>query len=145
MSNDFDIIIIGGSFAGLTSALSLAKSIPHLNIAIIEKSNIIDQDRQRDGRAFAISKSSLEIFKNIGILEDLRPSAGIIEGIKIVDGNSPFYLNFDSDKSGDRELGLVIENFYIHNALRNKAKAQIILNITAQFFQKLFLITIKWL
>ena len=124
-NNYFDIVIIGGGFSGLTAAMSLAKSNSHLKIALLEKSDIKNQDKQRDGRAFAISKSSLDVFESIGILDAIKPFAGVIEDIKIVDGNSPFYLHFDANQKPDGKfLGLVIENFHIHNALRNEAVKQ---------------------
>ncbi len=142
-TNCFDIIIIGGGFAGLTAALNLAQSNPHIKIALLEKSDIIKQDKQRDGRAFAISQSSLQVFNKIGILEDIKPFAGIIEDIKIVDCNSPFYLHFaaneHSKKTNDQgKFGLVIENFHIHNALRNKALQQNNLEmICPNFYQEI--------
>ncbi len=152
MSGDqFDIIVIGGGFAGLTAALNLSHSNPHFKIALLEKYDIIKQDKKRDGRAFAISQSSLKIFEKIGILENIKPFAGIIEDIKIVDGNSPFYLHFSNqnanenandnanqNKSKKIPLGLVIENFYIHNALRDKALKQNNLEIICpNFYQEI--------
>jgi 2-octaprenyl-6-methoxyphenol hydroxylase len=135
MIDDFDIIIIGGGFSGLTAALYLAAANPHIKIALLEKSDIIKQDKQRDGRAFAISQSSLKVFEQVGIIPDIQPFAGIIEDIKIVDGNSPFYLHFNADKSA---FGLVIENFHIHNALRNKALKQNNLEIICpNFYQEI--------
>jgi len=142
-NNEFDIIIIGGSFAGLTAALNLVQSNPHIKIALLEKSDIIKQDKQRDGRAFAISQSSLQVFNKIGILEDIKPFAGTIEDIKIVDCNSPFYLHFAANEhsnktDGPEKFGLVIENFYIHNALRNKALEQNNLEIICpNFYQEI--------
>ncbi|MFT5703661.1 MAG: 2-octaprenyl-6-methoxyphenol hydroxylase, partial [Rickettsiales bacterium] len=129
-NNQFDIVIIGAGFVGLTSALHFAKSNPQLKIALLEKNDIVNNDKQRDGRAFAISRSSLEVFTKIGILEDIKPFAGTITDIKIIDGNSPFYLNFDANQNSsknnvnDNFFGLVIENFHIHGALRNKALEQ---------------------
>lgn len=132
----FDIIIIGGGFAGLTSALSLSKSNPHLKIALLEKSDIKNQDKQRDGRAFAISKTSMEIFESVGIADQIKPQGGIIKDIKIVDGSLPSYLaplhlDFESKNSG---FGLVIENYHIHNALRDESLKQSNLEIICPNF-----------
>jgi 2-octaprenyl-6-methoxyphenol hydroxylase len=126
MNNKFDVIIIGGGFSGLTAALCLSQISPHIKIALLEKSDITTQDKQRDGRAFAISKSSLKIFEKIDILKEIEPFSGSIKDIRIIDGNSPFYLDFiasENENNGDK-FGLVIENFHIHNALRNKALKQ---------------------
>ncbi|MFT6385900.1 MAG: 2-octaprenyl-6-methoxyphenol hydroxylase [Rickettsiales bacterium] len=129
MNNKFDIIIIGGGFSGLTAALYLAKSNPNIQIALLEKYDILKQDKKRDGRSFAISKSSLEVFYKNGITKSIEENAGTIKKIKIVDGDSPFYLNFDADhdsskNSTSEKFGLVVENFHIHNALRDEVLKQ---------------------
>ncbi|MES2676978.1 MAG: FAD-dependent oxidoreductase [Pseudomonadota bacterium] len=138
-THDFDIIVIGGGFSGLTAALYLAAANPHIKIALLEKSDIIKQDKQRDGRAFAISQSSLKVFERIGILENIKPFAGAIEDIKIVDGNSPFYLHFANENNANKSpFGLVIENYHIHNALRDKAVQQNNLEIICpNFYQEI--------
>ncbi len=122
MNHNFDIIIIGGSFAGMTTALALADISSELRIAIIEKQDIVNEDRKRDGRAYAISSASLKMFKEIGILSEVEKHAGIISDIKITDHRSPFILDFiglEVDESNGN-FGLIIENYHIHNALRNQ-------------------------
>ena len=116
---NFDFIIIGGSFAGMTSALALSNVSPDLKIAIIEKQNILKEDKKRDGRAYAISSASLKLFKEIGIFDELQTEAGIISDIKITDYKSPFFLDFLKRETGG-DLGQIIENYHIHNALRNQ-------------------------
>src|SRR5262245_28164994 len=120
--NNFDIIIIGGSFAGMTSALALAGVSDDLKIAIIEKQNILKQNRKRDGRAYAISASSLELFKEIGIADEVSKNAGLISDIKITDHKSPFILDFIGSEVGEANgnFGQIIENYHIHNALRDE-------------------------
>jgi 2-octaprenyl-6-methoxyphenol hydroxylase len=122
MLNNFDFIIIGGSFAGMTSALALSKISTDLKIAIIEKQDIINEDRKRDGRAYAISSASLQLFKEIGIYHETLPHAGKISDIKITDHKSPFILDFIGLEVDEKEgqLGQIIENYHIHNALRNQ-------------------------
>ncbi len=116
---NFDIIIIGGSFAGMTSALALAVVSDDLKIAIVERQDILNHDRKRDGRAYAISSASLKLFEEIGIFERLEKEAGKISDIKITDQKSPFILDFiGSEVEGD--FGMIIENYHIHNALRDE-------------------------
>ena len=127
MSQNFDITIIGGSYAGMTCALALAVASPDLKIAIIEKENILTQDKKRDGRAYAISSASLELFKEIGIFDETNKHAGKISDIKITDYKSPFILDFvGASLVGARSdcLGQIIENFHIHNALRDRILQQ---------------------
>lgn len=123
---DFDIAIIGGSFAGMTAALALAQVSQDLKIAVVEKQDIKNFDKKRDGRAYAVSSQSLKLFKEIGIYEELLPRAGVIAEIKITDYKSPFILDF-LGREVDHEnaqLGQIIENYHIHNALRNRLLLQ---------------------
>ena len=120
--NNFDFIIIGGSFAGMTTALSLTNVSSDLKIAIVERLDILNSDRKRDGRAYAISAASLALFQEIGIYETVKQEAGKITDIKITDYKSPFFLDFlgyeVDPKNG--QLGQIIENYHIHNALRDR-------------------------
>ncbi len=121
-STNFDITIIGGSFAGMTTALALSNVSSDLKIAILEKQDILQQDRKRDGRAYAISAASLQLFKEIGIYDKTAIHAGKISDIKITDYKSSFFLDFigrEVDEK-DGQLGQIIENYHIHNALRNQ-------------------------
>ncbi len=123
---NFDITIIGGSFAGMTAALALAQVSDDLKIAVIEKQDIKNQDKKRDGRAYAISSASLKLFRELEIYEELLPQAGIISDIKITDYKSPFILDFLGREvdSQNAQLGQIIENYHIHNALRNRLLKQ---------------------
>ena len=126
MNQNFDITIIGGSYAGMTCALALAGISPDLKIAVIEKENILAQDKKRDGRAYAISAASLALFKEIGIFDETNKHAGKISDIKITDYKSPFFLDFlGREVDGQNgQLGQIIENFHIHNALRDRILQQ---------------------
>ena len=116
---NFDFTIIGGSFAGMTSALALTQVSPNLKIAIIEKQDILGADRKRDGRAYEFSSTQLKFFKEIKIFDELQDNAGIISDIKITDYKSPLFLDFLKRETGG-DLGQIIENYQIHNALRDQ-------------------------
>ncbi|OFW80126.1 MAG: hypothetical protein A2887_06560 [Alphaproteobacteria bacterium RIFCSPLOWO2_01_FULL_40_26] len=134
---NFDIIIIGGSFAGMTAALALPRD---LKIAVIEKQDIVNHDRKRDGRAYAISSASLKLFHKIGIYDELQTHAGKISDIKITDHNSPFILDFLGREVDEKEdqLGQIIENFHIYNALRNQMLQRENIKIfSPNFYQKI--------
>jgi len=103
----------------MTSALALTRVSPELKIAIVEKQNILESNRKRDGRAYAISSASLKLFKEIGIFDVLQAEAGKISDIKITDYKSPLFLDFLGCEVGG-DLGQIIENYHIHNALRDQ-------------------------
>ena len=82
-----DILVIGGGFSGLTAALSLAQTNPNLKIILLEKNDLINSQRANDGRVFAISKNSLNLFNQIGIWQKLEQFTGKINHIKISENN----------------------------------------------------------
>jgi 2-octaprenyl-6-methoxyphenol hydroxylase len=117
---NFDITIIGGSFAGMSAALSLALVSPDIKIAIIEKQDIKNNDRKPDGRGYAISNKSLALFREIAIFDEATKDSGVIKDIKITDGKFPLIVDFLSQEVGEKNFGALIESYVIHNALRNK-------------------------
>ena len=121
--NNFDITIIGGSFAGMSCALALALISPQLQIAVIEQQDIASCDRKPDGRGYAISNSSLKLFEEIGIAKQVLQEAGVIKNIHITDYKSAAVLNFLSKEVGEKNFGALIESYIIHNALRDKLVA----------------------
>lgn len=124
MTKKFDIAIIGGSYAGMTSALSLAQISPDLKIVIIEKQDIKNHDKKPDGRGYAISNNSLKLFQKINIFEGATKDSGTIKDIKITDYKSPFFLDFLSQEVDEENFGALIESYKIHNALRNEVLKQ---------------------
>ena len=81
---------------------------------------VLNLDKELDGRGFAISSKSLEVFKEIGIYDELQDNAGIIKDIRITDCDSIFILDFlgiDVDKNNE-QFGQIIESYKIHNSLR---------------------------
>ena len=120
MTKNFDVVIVGASFSGMSLALYLSKLAPSLKICIIDKNDIVKTNRKADGRNFAISKKSVEFFKLIGIFDKLKDLGGRIDDIKITDDKSPFYLYFQSHDQENGSMGLVIENHHIFNNLRDR-------------------------
>jgi len=113
----YDIIIVGAGPAGLSFAQSLANS--GLTIALIEK-----QTREQlaapefDGRDIALTHLSVRILKDLGIWSRFEPEEKppIIKA-KVLDGTSPYCLDFDSDRDSIEALGYIVSNHVIRKAL----------------------------
>ena len=95
---DYDALIIGGGIVGLTMALASA----HYGIktALIDRNDF--SKPSRDGRAYALSQSSLNLFDHLGV-EALRASAEPMVDMKVEEakrGQAPstFKLSFAADK-----------------------------------------------
>jgi 2-octaprenyl-6-methoxyphenol hydroxylase len=126
---EFDIIIIGCSFVGMTSALALNKNHGHLKIAVVEKQNIFNSPKKTDGRAYALSKSSLDLLQEINILPSILNNSGIIKQINITDGACPYVLHFNTQQTANY-LGIITENHLLFEALKKNFQAKLHANIT---------------
>lgn len=120
MTQRADIIIIGGGLIGLTQALALA--------AHGLTSHIIDRADQAamlapgfDGRTFAISSSSMQLFAAIGIGDALAGKGCPIEKIWVSDGLKPGALDFVPDEE-DGFLGQMFESRFLRGVLYQAAK-----------------------
>ena len=94
---DYDAMIVGGGIVGLTMALAAAHH--GLSVALIDKNEFLGP--LRDGRVYALSQSSLNLFDHLG-LEGLRDAAQPMTDMKIEDAQrgqapSPFKLEFKAE------------------------------------------------
>ena len=119
----YDIIIVGAGPAGLCFARSLANT--GLRIALIEK-----QSRQQlatpkfDGRDIALTHLSVRILKELGIWARFEPDdRPPIKEARVLDGTSPYCLNFNSEKNLIGALGYIVSNHIIRKALFDEVQA----------------------
>ena len=111
MKTEFDILIVGAGLVGLTAALACASTGAH--VALLDRAPVA---AGKDGRASALSATSLRVFENLGveIADHLQPIRDMLvtEG----DPNSPWRLHFEGDGDGGT-LGALIENPVLKTAL----------------------------
>lgn len=119
---NYDIIIIGAGPAGLSFARSLAKT--DLNILMIEKSSIDQLSKpEPDGREIALTHLSVKLMKELGAWSHIPPEViSPIKKAKVLNGNSPYFLNFDNDNSSLEALGYLVPNYHIRQALYEEVK-----------------------
>ncbi len=129
MKTEFDILIIGAGLVGLTTALACAQS--GAQVALLDRRDI---EVGHDGRASALSSTSLHLFVNLGveILADVQP----IRDMLVTEGapNSPWRLHFEGggdSKSEPSDLGGIIENSRLKSALIAKVQASSSIQIFA--------------
>lgn len=113
----FDIAIIGAGPAGMAFACMLADC--GLEIAIFEKLSLQQLAQPPvDGRDIAMTHQSLDILTKLGIWqrfgsENISP----IREARVVDGDSPYSLNFDTNSDSGEALGYLVANHLIRKAV----------------------------
>lgn len=117
METEFDIVIVGAGLVGLTTALACAES--GASVALLDRTAIATG---QDGRASALSSTSLRLFKNLGV--DLSGTLQPIRDMLVTEGapDSPWRLHFEGDGDGS-DLGALIENPHLKAALIERVAA----------------------
>ena len=119
----YDIIIIGAGPAGLSFAQSLANT--GLRIALIEKQSK-DQlaTPEFDGRDIALTQSSVRILKDLDIWARFEPDdRPPIKEARVLDGASPYCLNFYHEQDSVDQLGFIVSNHVIRKALIDEVQS----------------------
>ena len=109
----FDIAIIGAGPVGIAFACGFAKS--NMKIVLIEKQTKEKIENPRiDGREIALTHNSTKILKELGVWHHISTkSISTIREAKVLDGNSPYTLNFGHREIQKESLGYLIPNYLI--------------------------------
>ena len=109
MSNNTQVLIIGGSINGATLALLLAQN--NITVTLVEPNSLLSEKNPVfDGRAYALALSTQKMLKSISIWGELKMNSEPILDIKIGDNNhknslSKTFLHFnhyDMAENADR-------------------------------------------
>jgi len=114
---EYDVVIIGGGPVGLAFALSVAKL--NLTAAIIDKQSVTElKNPAPDGREIALTHYSLEILKNLNVLNAI-PQTEIfyINEARVVDGHESHFLQFGDINEKEGKLAALVSSHLIKKAL----------------------------
>lgn len=111
-----DVAIVGGGLVGGTLACALSG----LGIAttVIETGDpAASLDAGFDGRASAISLTSRRLLEAAGLWTGMADEATPMRYIRVSEGASPLYLDYDHRDVGDEPFGYMVENRHYRCAL----------------------------
>ena len=123
-----DIVIAGGSYAGLTLALALGKTLgPDVSITVIDRRHA--SSGQRDVRASAIAAGPRHMLEVLGIWPLIRDQAQEILEILLTDspleaGVRPVLLTYDNTLDSGEPASSIVPNESLAAALETAADAE---------------------
>lgn len=126
MSDDYDIVVGGGGFIGLTLACALDVAAPgNFRVAVIDP---VPPEQLRaganDGRAMTISAASRQLLEALGIWSEIAADAEPVRRIEITDTplDAPVrlpVLGFETEDPAGEPTAHVVENAVLMRALAN--------------------------
>ena len=128
MTNDADILIVGGGLNGPALALALAQG--GLSVAVIDARPATRRaDPGFDGRAYALALASVRLLKVLGLWTGLEGKAQPLRGIRTRQGHagqgeSPFMLGFDASEILEGAVGQMVEDRHLYAAFLAAMEAE---------------------
>ena len=121
-SYDYDIAIVGGGMVGLTLAQLLVSTLTGIRVILIERQPLPTQTTQPlqpsfDGRATALSATTVELFEDVGLWSTISQQATPISRVHISDRTHIGMCTFSKEENGNRELGYVVNNAWLGQSL----------------------------
>jgi len=111
-----DVLIVGGGLVGGLAACALARG--GVDVVVVDADDPKTLlNAQYDGRCSAIARSVHNAFVALDLWKHMEAEAGVIEDIRVTDGQSPLFLHFDSLDLVGVPFGYMLENRTVRNAL----------------------------
>jgi 2-octaprenyl-6-methoxyphenol hydroxylase len=128
MTQDADILIVGGGLNGPCLALALAQG-GLTSVVIDALPEDVRQGAGFDGRSYALALASVRMLGALGLWDGVADHAQPILDIKASDGRAgegpgPFFLHFDHAEIEEGPMGHMLEDRYLRAALAAAMEAE---------------------
>ena len=116
-----DMLVVGGGYVGLSAAVAVKQSAPHLKIEVIEAAP--EHVWQNDQRASAIIAAASRMLEVLGVWQEILPQAQPINRMVVTDSRTadpvrPVFLTFDGAVEEGRPFAHMVPNVEMVRALR---------------------------
>lgn len=123
----FDVVIVGGGPVGLAFAGSLSRT--GLRVAVVEpQEQAALASPAFDGREIALTHRSQDILRRLGAWDHIPAAVpSSLREARVLNGGSPYALRFDTTGRDAAELGRLVPNHVIRQALFEALPADVTL------------------
>ncbi|CAD7047452.1 2-octaprenyl-6-methoxyphenyl hydroxylase [Pseudorhizobium endolithicum] len=116
-----DMLVVGGGYVGLSAAVAVKQSAPHLQVEVIEAAP--EHVWQKDERASAIIAAASRMLEVLGVWGEILPEAQPINRMIVTDSRTsdpvrPVFLTFDGEVDEGRPFAHMVPNVAMVRALR---------------------------
>ncbi|MCO6051148.1 ubiquinone biosynthesis hydroxylase [Mesorhizobium sp. RP14(2022)] len=120
-----DILVAGGNYVGMATALGLKQARPNLEVFVADQAP--KGASARDGRASAIAAAACRMLKSLGVWDEIAPQAQAITEMVVTDSRRtdpirPVFLTFDGAVGPGEPFAHMVPNGPMNGALRAKAE-----------------------
>ncbi|MCF6368867.1 ubiquinone biosynthesis hydroxylase [Rhizobium sp. TRM95001] len=120
-----NILVVGGGYVGLSVAVAVKQSAPHLNVEVIEAAP--EHVWEKDERASAIIAAASKMLQVLKVWDEILPEAQPINRMIVTDSRTsdpvrPIFLTFDGTVEEGRPFAHMIPNVAMVRALRGACK-----------------------
>lgn len=124
----FDIVIAGGGYVGLATAVAVKSAAPHMSVLLVDPAPPVSERQGSDLRASAIALAAEKMLGELGVWETLAADAQPINGMEITDSKTtdavrPVYLTFAGSVEDGRPFAHMVANGKMVATLDEKARA----------------------
>lgn len=117
---DCDVLIVGGGLSGISAALAL--QAVGLEVVVIDPVPAeVQTAAAQDGRTTAISQSSKRMLDRLGVWDAMPEPPCPIGDIRVREGGSPLFLQFDRADAGTDAMGFIVDNGPLKAGLYRRA------------------------
>lgn len=119
-----DVLIAGGGYVGMVTAVAIKASAPHLSVTVVDGAPL--DMWKKDPRASSIAAAAVRMLKQLGCWQEIEERAQPITDMVITDSRTsdpvrPVFLTFEGDVEPGEPFGFMVENHILNTALHKRA------------------------
>lgn len=116
MSQEYEIVIVGGGIVGLCSALAMMDC--GYSVALIDAGSMTTDISMLDARVYAINQASQDLLTRLGVWQNLQSSRlSPYQHMYVWDAANQAHIEFDARMVAAEHLGTIIEESVLKQAL----------------------------